>query len=140
MKVSASLNETSLGFSEKKLIGVWSLLSFEIKSNQEPFQPWGKNIHGMLIYTENNYVSVSINRERAIDDHHDIANEEMNNILFYSGTFWVKGSVVGHEVKNASDSSRIGKTLERTAKLQDDLLTLVSKGDDFEAVLVWKRN
>lgn len=120
------------------LIGSWKLHDFEIANPAGVAKPWGKNVHGMLIYTPDATMSVSINRD--IDGDHSNATNRFNSILFYSGTYELKDNVITHHVTNASDPDRIGKPMIREASLSDDFLTLVGSGVFGRAKLIWVRH
>lgn len=124
---------------KNQAIGTWELESFEIEDPQGLHKPWGKQSHGLLIYTENGQMSVSINR--AVEPKSE--NEAQNiydSILFYSGTYSINDSTISHQVTQASNPQRIGKTLTRFAKLDGDRLTLTSPKESFgTAQLTWRR-
>ena len=72
-----------------------------------------------------------------MDDPADI----LNAILFYAGTYEVnEGSQeITHNVETASNPKRVGQILKRTATVDQDMLTLVGKGDFGTATLTWTR-
>ncbi len=121
------------------IFGTWTLESFEIEEPNGHRRPWGKNAHGMLIYSASNHMSVSINRE--IENKSEIpAQNAYDSILFYSGTYSVEGNTITHQVTEASNPQRIGKTMLRFATLDNDLLTLSSPKESFgTAHLKWRR-
>lgn len=123
----------------QNVVGTWTLESFEIEDLQKKVSPWGKKAHGQLIYTDDGYMSVSINRE--LEAKSAIESENIfDAILFYSGTYQVDGSTITHKVLNASNPSRIGKTMLRYAQIESDLLILLSPQESFgRAILKWKR-
>jgi hypothetical protein len=120
-----------------RLVGTWLLERFLIENIDGEIRDWGRNSKGQLIYTENGYMSVSINRE--VENKSSVeAQNYFDSILFYSGTFTVDKDIIKHQVKNASNPNRIGKELVRHAKLDGNLLTLTSPKESFgKAILTW---
>jgi hypothetical protein len=119
--------------------GTYLLASFDLENLEGKRSPWGKNTHGLLIYSDTGHMSVSINkdveRESAVE-----AEDIFDSILFYSGTYQVDGSVVRHQVTQASNPARIGKEMIRHAEFSGDLLTLVTPKESFgRAILTWKK-
>ena len=121
------------------ITGTWKLETFNIIEPTGKFRPWGKNANGLLLYTADAHMSVSINR--SIDTLESRSPMEIfDSILFYAGTFSIEGNVIFHKVTNASNPSRIGKEMIRYAKLQGGLLELKSPVESFgQAILVWRR-
>ena len=121
------------------IIGTWKLESFNIIEPKGETRLWGHNTAGLLLYTIDGHMSVSINR--AIDPLGSSSPKDLfDSILFYAGTFSIEGNVISHKVTNASNPSRIGKEMIRYAKLQEGLLELKSPVESFgQAVLVWQR-
>jgi hypothetical protein len=123
---------------QNKLCGVWKLVSFEIKNHLGQNREWGQEAHGTLIYTADNYVSVSINSK--IDSKDESLEALFNSVLFYAGTYTVKDqNTVVHYVSQATDPQRIGKEMIREFKIENDELRIISKGDFGVATICWKR-
>jgi hypothetical protein len=122
-----------------EVVGTWRLEKFEIEETQGFRRPWGQGSHGTLIYSPSGYMSVSINR--TIEAKADVsAQNTIDSILFYAGTFTTEGSKIIHQVTEASDPNRIGKSLIRYAELSDHTLKLRSPIESFgTAHLQWKR-
>lgn len=124
---------------ELNVTGSWALQSFEIEKQDNTVQPWGNNSKGLLIYTNDGHMSVSINKSvenKSLNEAQNI----FDSILFYSGTFTTNDSTIKHQVTQASNPTRIGKELIRYAKLDNDILTLESPTESFgKAILKWKR-
>ena len=117
---------------EKNILGVWSLKDFLIE-DKDGCRKWRENAHGILIYNEKNYMSVSINSNITSD-------AILDSMLFYSGTFEVVGDTVKHLVANATDPGRIGKTMIRKIKFDENKnLFLIAQGDFGTATLIWKK-
>lgn len=120
-------------------IGTYKLESFEIEENSGHRRPWGKDVHGLLIYTADGYMSVSINKAVETKSDNDSKNI-FDSILFYSGTYQVDDDMITHQVTQASNPQRIGKTLLRYASVEGDKVTLSSPKESFGiAHLAWKR-
>ena len=125
-----------------KYAGSWRLESFSIEEPSGKVRPWGKNTHGMLIYSADGFMSVSINRDNEKKSGND-AKDLFDSILFYSGTYSTNSEdadIIRHKVTNASNPDRIGRDMIRYAKLEGDLLTLKSPVEAFgQANLVWRK-
>lgn len=118
------------------LAGVWKLKSFKISNSDQDLSDWGMNLQGLLIFTSDHYVSVSINRHSNSDD-----NSSLEDCLFYAGTYEVAGSEILHFVTVATDRSKIGKVLRRNFLLDEDNLILTGtarSGKRFE--LKWNKS
>ncbi len=123
----------------KNYEGSWKLESFDITEPSGNVRTWGKNTHGLLIYSPSGFMSVSINRDNEKKSGNE-AKDLFDSILFYSGTYSDDGEVIRHKVTNASNPDRIGRDMIRYAKLDGDLLTLKSPVEGFgQATLVWRR-
>lgn len=124
---------------KNQFVGTWLLERFLIESPQNEQRNWGSNSQGLLIYTSSGHMSVSINKDvekkSAVD-----AQNYFDSILFYSGTFSIEGETVRHQVTQASNPTRIGKEQVRFAKLENDILTLMSPDESFgRAILTWRK-
>lgn len=120
------------------IVGVWSLESFTIVDGNNNTKNWGKNVHGLLIYTNSGHMSVSMNRDM------ESTGNEFKDIydagLLYSGSFKIDGNTIIHKVTEASNPQRIGKDQTRYAKLDNGILVLSSPKESFgTAHLTWKR-
>ncbi len=119
--------------------GAWNLISFEIENPEGQRSPWGKNTHGLLLYSASGHMSVSINKDFESSDEGESA-DTLDSILFYSGTYVVEGDVIRHQVTEASNPKRIGKEMIRHAQLKGDALDLTTPIESFgRAILVWKK-
>lgn len=122
-----------------KVIGCWDLESFDIVDSSQKIRPWGKNTTGLLIYSPEGYMSVSINKDVESNTEQETKNI-LDSILFYSGTYSINGGEIHHQVFNASNPSRIGKSMIRYPSLNGELLTLKSPVESFgQAILVWRK-
>jgi len=115
---------------KKNILGLWRVIDFTIISQNGEPKKWADDTHGTLIYTPNNFMSVSINGKR---------NEEYVS-LFYSGKYTVcKKNIIKHRVDNATDHHRINKTMIREANYKNGVLTLIAYGDYGKAVIKWEK-
>lgn len=121
-------------------LGTWTLKAFLIESPQGVRSDWGTQAQGMLIYSPSGHMSVSINKAVENDPSQSEAENVLDSILFYSGTYSIEGNVIRHQVTNASNPARIGKEMIRYAELDGDTLTLTTPQESFgRAILVWRR-
>lgn len=121
----------------KNLIGSWKLASFEIVKHDGTKKTWGSNPHGILIYTTEHTMSVSINSELS-EEPNDLQTI-FNGILFYAGSYQIKDLNVIHVVENATDPKRIGEKMIRKAMLTGNQLSLIAEGEYGRAILIWER-
>jgi hypothetical protein len=129
-----------MAYMEQLVLGTWKLESFELKDLSGVRKPWGREIHGLLIYAPTRHMSVSINKAVENDATQTEAENLFDSILFYTGTYQVEGTVIRHQVTEASNPARIGKEMIRHAELNGDLLTLTTPQESFgRAILVWKK-
>jgi hypothetical protein len=134
---------------KNQITGTWKLKEFQIESPEGKTSDWGEKVHGLLIYTDNGYMSVSINKELINDPEQSEAENLFDSILFYSGTYQITDNVITHQVTEASNPSRIGREMIRYAELQGtedsgspegNDLRLVTPQESFgRAILVWTR-
>ena len=106
-----------------KYAGSWRLERFDIEEPSGKVRPWGKNTHGLLIYSADGFMSVSINRDNEKKSGND-AKDLFDSILSYSGTYSTNsedGDIIRHKVTNASNPDRIGRDMIRYAKLEGEI-------------------
>lgn len=120
----------------KDLIGEWKLENFEIKKPNGDKKLWGVKMHGILLYTPNGYMSVSINKEVKCNA---TSEQTLKSLLFYAGTYEMIDGKILHHVMNATDFSRIGKKLVREAKIEKGKLMLIGHGNFGTAFLTWHK-
>jgi hypothetical protein len=85
-------------------------------------------------------MSVSINKDIENDPEQTASENLFDSILFYSGTYRVDGDLIRHQVTEASNPSRIGKEMLRTAEIKGRELHLKTPVESFgQATLVWER-
>ena len=123
----------------KDILGSWKLKSFQIEPPEGLAESWGSNAHGLLIYSDSGYMSVSINKDVGKESESEFENL-FDSILFYSGSYKMDGNTIVHEVTEASKPDRIGKKIIRYAELSGTLLTLTTPKESFgRAILVWQK-
>lgn len=118
------------------VVGLWRLESYVILKDGKETQ-WCPSYVGTIEYSERKRMSVSINCK----DENGAWMQDYRNMVFYSGTYAVRGDQITHFVENASDITRIGNDHVRTFKFDPDgnRVTLVGKGTKGDVKLVWKR-
>ncbi len=124
----------------KEIAGSWRLKSFKIESPEGQIRDWGVDAHGLLIYTLDGFMSVSINRK--VQEKSDNRFENLfDSILFYSGTYKIEEDLIRNKVTEASNPDRIGKEMIRYAKSEGNTITLTTPKEAFgTAILVWQRS
>ncbi len=120
--------------------GVYKLYSFTIITPSGERVSWGRDPTGLLIYHQDGYMSVSINKEPEMQTTESETENWLNSILFYSGTYSIDGKQITHQVMNASSSSRIRKEMIRFAEWKEGKLHLITPIETFgQAELVWEK-
>lgn len=86
-------------------------------------------------------MSVAINKDVIRDSNQSEVQDLFDSILFYAGTYQVEGSLVRHQVTEASNPARIGKEMLRYGEWQTaNRLRLSTPEETFgRAVLVWEK-
>lgn len=116
---------------KSNILGLWHIIDFKIICKNGVEKDWADDIFGTLVYTDSNFMSVSINGQR----------NKMPVVLFYSGTYAVlKGNIIKHMVHNATDPNRINKTMTRYVNYKHGVLTLTAYGEYGKAIIRWKKN
>jgi hypothetical protein len=119
--------------------GTWKLDRFEIESKEGVRRAWGANAHGLLIYSPSGHMSVSINKD-VVRESGNETEDLFDSILFYAGSYQIEGTLIRHQVTQASNPSRIGKEMLRYAEFEGDRVTLTTPVESFgRAILVWHR-
>jgi len=128
-KASAALKE--------QIIGTWKLDSFmRITEDKKEIQ-WCKGVNGFITYTEQGYMSASINCDK--DTPEDSPSHPYNNMLLYTANYEIKENTVSHHVLNCSQLDLIGKDLPRTAEITESTLILTGNSGRGNFRIVWKR-
>lgn len=120
-----------------QIIGCWELVRFEIKDQEGGTSSWGDNSAGLLIYTEDGHMSVSINSKAIFGT--DDSQAILDGILFYSGRYRLIGEEIRHQVLFASSPSRVGTEMVREVSLTNGHMLLTARGDFGVAELSWRR-
>jgi hypothetical protein len=118
---------------KKSIIGSWILKEFKLhQSETDKWEDWGANIVGLLIYSNDGYMSASIvkNSQTKFDP--------IKDVLFYSGKFELENKKIIHFVSVATNSERINKEMIREYTINDNELILSGTSDSGRKFkLVW---
>jgi Lipocalin-like domain len=144
------------------LVGVWSLLSFELRFDDgSSVLPWGPNVCGQVIYTNEGFMSGSLMRgdrpafavDNAASGTHEEFKMAMTTYIGYAGRYTYRGSLSGdaptdgviHHAEVSAFPNWAGTDIERTVHIDDDgLLALGTPPLDYGdrtgvATLIWQR-
>ena len=159
--MTTTFENKNITFTQSDLIGSWKLVEFLIEDPNGKTKHWGENCTGLLLYTKDNHMSVSINRK--VEAKSDIEEKKFfDSILFYAGSFKTDSLIenasellknpfanshitIKHSVQQASNPNRIGKELLRyvgydTTKDSNTYVTLSSPVESFgRGVIRWKK-
>ncbi|MBC7457765.1 MAG: lipocalin-like domain-containing protein [Bdellovibrionaceae bacterium] len=159
--ITTTFENKNTKFAQSDLIGSWKLVEFLIEDLTGKTNHWGENCTGLLLYTKDNQMSVSINRK--VEAKSDIEEKNFfDSILFYSGVFKTdsvnennpellknpftnSNITIKHSVQHASNPNRIGKELLRyvgydTTTDKNIYMTLSSPVESFgRGVIRWKK-
>ncbi len=117
------------------LVGNWRLLSYVYSPDDgDPFTPYGESPAGLLTYTADGYMQVSIaGSDRATYDADDLQGGTVEqqaaaarSYLTYAGRYELRGDRVLHIVQISLLPGWSGVTLERTVALDGDQLLLTT--------------
>lgn len=139
--------------SASRLIGTWSLLSWEAQSAEgEKSYPFGQSLIGYIIYSTDGYMSVVImQRDRPHFKAGDLLSgtqEESSaaaaTYLSYMGRYESFEDKVVHYIEASLFPNWIGTTQERFCEINGDRLTLstpplLAGGSTHRHYLVWER-
>jgi hypothetical protein len=116
-----------------ELTGSWRLVSWDVRSaNGEREQPFGADPNGLLIYSADGYMQVSIApRAPAADGGGDYLN--------YGGPFRIEGDTVVHEVELSANKRFRDTEQLRSFDLDGKRLILAAQTGDRRHVLEWRR-
>lgn len=119
------------------LVGTWILEKSENPMPDGSIVSYCTGVHGMIIYTEEGYVSVALNCAAVGNgpEPADISGRK----FFYAGTYQYDGKVATHQMMNASQPELIGESFTREVTIQGTelILTGVNQGQKFSAY--WRR-
>ncbi len=120
-----------------QLIGAWRLHdNVIVGADGSESQRYGEGSDGLLLYTENGFMSVVTVR---IDD-----RTGATNYLSYCGPFDLHDGRVVHHIEMSNDAGLVGRDNVRYPVLDGDTLTLTARpsmfgGEGTEARIVWRR-
>ena len=114
------------------LTGSWRLVSWEVSlANGEREQPFGPDPKGLLIYSADGYMQVSIAPRAPADGRGDYLN--------YGGRFRVEGDTVVHAVELSANQRFRDSEQVRSLDLDGERLTLSTATNERRHVLEWRR-
>ena len=142
-----------VGLSENPLVGAWRLVSWETRADEGSIDyPLGRDAVGLLIYTDDGHMAVSISRPSrqlfAADDLLGGTSDEkaraVESYASYCGRYERHGDSVVHHVEMSLFPNWTGRDQERRVELDGDRLILETppfpiKGTEQRAFLVWER-
>ncbi|MCL6442771.1 MAG: lipocalin-like domain-containing protein [Alicyclobacillus sp.] len=115
------------------LVGAWRLVRLEGRTRDgETRYPLGQDPQGLLIYTADGYVSVSMmasHRPALSGDLGTSSIAELRGLaryVSYAGRYHVEGNSVVHQVEITFIPNHLGRSHVRTFRLEDDTLALSS--------------
>jgi hypothetical protein len=120
------------------LVGTWLLEKSENPMPDGSVVSYCTGVHGLIIYTEDGYVSVALNcaakgngKEPA-----DVSGRK----FFYAGTYQYDGTRVTHKILNSSQPELIGENISRDVSLKGTqlILTGLNQGQSFSAY--WRKS
>jgi hypothetical protein len=123
--------------STSPLIGTWILEKSENPMPDGTLVPYCTGVHGLIIYTEEGYVSVALNCDAV--GHGTEPADISGRKFFYAGTFTFDGHLAKHKMINASQPELIGSEFTRQVTIVGNelILTGVNQGQQFSAY--WKK-
>jgi hypothetical protein len=139
--------------SANAFVGAWRLVSFEIRtSSGEVSYPFGKDAVGLLLYTQEGYMAVSLMRgDRVHFDAEDISSagseeklEAIDSYNSYCGKYEVKDDRIIHHVELSLFPNWSGRPQERYFEFSGDRLTLrtpetTPDGVERTWIAIWER-
>ncbi len=139
---------------EERFIGVWRLVSFELRSSDGATSlPYGDHPHGYIFYTPEGYMSCVFMRagrpDFASSDALGGSTEEkaqaMESFFSYCGSYEIQGSDVVHHIEASWFPNWSGGDLRRFYQFDGRRLILtgstpqVFQGQERTAIIVWVR-
>jgi hypothetical protein len=136
------------------LVGTWNLVSYTVtnEAGVKIAEPFGPSPRGLLIYTENGFMSgqlMSANRSQWRSDLPRKASSEEKVLAFdsylgYCGTYELQGDRVIHHVTTSFFPNWVGTDLVRVMQFDGNLLTLTahiatSNGRTRTVQITWRR-
>jgi len=151
---STAMAASQLTLLRAKLVGRWTLVSFETVGDRDVEYPIGRDVSGVIVYGEGGDMAVQImqaNRSIVASGDPSTAtlselSAAVNGYVAYFGTYSVDedARVVTHHVRGSLFPNWVGTDQRRTIVLEGDQLTLdsppiLSKGAMRIFRAVWKR-
>lgn len=122
------------------LLGAWHLQSWKIfySDSERVSHPFGESPVGMIVYTDDGWMSACINHGdrhllpsdqafRRIDA--KLLAESYLSYFHYAGRFSIAGDVVTHRVTQSLNPNFVGSEQQRTATLNGESLLLAGVED-----------
>lgn len=138
---------------DDRFVGTWRLVSWELRaSTGEPYHPLGKDATGLLIYSADGHMAVSLSKPGRTAFETPFLFEgspaekmaAMESYASYAGRYEVQGNKVLHHVEFSLFPNWIGTTQERFFAFEQGRLVLSAEpfekdGKQQTAYLVWKK-
>ncbi len=142
---------------DSRFVGAWTAVSWELRPTDggESYYPLGKDAQGLLIYSADGYMSVSLMRPGRVPFETPWLLEgtpaekvaAMESYTAYAGRYEVRESErkVVHHVEFSLFPNWIGTAQERLYRFEEDRLVLYTEpfaspdGNQQAAFLVWKK-
>jgi hypothetical protein len=151
----STTQKTTNTFNRTMVIGVWSLVSYEVTDDRgNTSYPMGKDAEGFIMYHPEGYMSAQImtpgRPKYASGDLHTGTQEEMaaaaHGYLAYAGPYQVdeENKTVKHHMSISLNTNWLGDTQPRYVELEGDILSINSEpiivdGKEVSTKLVWKK-
>lgn len=130
----------------RDLIGTWLLVSWKAVSEKgHVFFPFGTNPKGMLIYTPEGHMSVSMMKDKSSlrkSKFSKLFNTDFlhpeDDFMSYCGRFELKDNKIIHHIFIGQPKSWIGTHQERDFTFEKGLLTLSAVKNGATHILTWR--
>lgn len=144
-------NRTASAASREGVVGVWSLVSFDIDEGRNSSKPrFGPNPVGYLLYTADGRMAAvlagthrpELKSPSGTSPTEEQRTQALTNFLSYAGRYDVRGDRVFHHVEVSIFTNLMGTTLERQFKIEGDALTIRTLPPEIwgsSNILIWKR-
>jgi hypothetical protein len=136
------------------ITGAWQLDSWRIHygDGREPSQPFGHSPGGLLIYSDDGWMSATVHRARREPFPPDQSPRQLDEALItqaywsyfhYAGTWRLEGDRVIHSVRHSLNPNMAGTEQVRHMKLDGNVLSLSGvehiNGVTRRHELIWRR-
>lgn len=121
----------------RSVVGTWILEKSDNPLPDGTVVPYCTGVHGMIIYTAEGYVSVSLNcgPKGEAAEPADISGRK----FFYAGTYQFDGAQVTHNLLNASQENLIGSSFTRDVTIDGASLVLSGENQGQVFSAHWKK-